>query len=61
MIIALTSVAYVCAVLDLFARKIVAYKVSNRIDTQLAIDTLNTALNIRGAVSGLLFHSNRDS
>ena len=52
---------YVCAVLDLFSRKIVAYKLSSRIDTQLAIDTLNAALNTRGAVSGLMFHSDRGS
>lgn len=48
---------YVCAVLDLFARKIIAYKVSSKIDTQLAIDTLNTALNARGVGSGLMFHT----
>ncbi len=52
---------YVCAILDLFARKIVAYKVSNRINTQLAIDTLNDALRTRGTVSGLMFHSDRGS
>lgn len=45
----------------MFARKIVAYKVSSRINTQLAIDTLNDALNTRGAVSGLMFHSDRGS
>ena len=52
---------YVCAVLDLFARKIVAYKVSSRIDTQLAIDALNNALNTRGVGSGLMFHTDRGS
>lgn len=52
---------YVCAILDLFARKIVAYKVSNRINTQLAIYTLNDAFRTRGTVSGLMFHSDRGS
>lgn len=52
---------YVCAIMDLYARKIVAYRVSNRIDTQLAIDTLNEALAERKSVSGILFHSDRGS
>ena len=32
---------YLCAVLDLFARKIVSFKLSDRINTQLAIDTVS--------------------
>lgn len=56
-----TGFYYVCAVLDLFSRKIVAYKVSSRIDTQLAIDTLNEALSVRKNVSGIIFHSDRGS
>ena len=35
---------YLCAVLDLFARKIVSFKLSDRINTKLAIDTVNIAL-----------------
>lgn len=52
---------YVCAILDLFARKIVAYKISANINTQLAIDTLNIALNSRRVHSGLIFHTDRGS
>lgn len=52
---------YLCAILDLFARKIVSYKLSNRINTQLAIDTLNIALSTRGTLSGLMFHTDRGS
>lgn len=52
---------YVCAIMDLYARKIVAFKVSNRINTQLAIDTLNEALTVRKSVSGIIFHSDRGS
>ena len=35
---------YLYAVLDLFARKIVSFKLSDRINTKLAIDTVNIAL-----------------
>ena len=52
---------YVCAILDLFSRKIVAYKVSNHIDTQLAIDTINIALSSRAVTTGLIFHTDRGS
>lgn len=52
---------YVCAILDLFARKIMAYKVSNKIDTQLAIDTLNIAITTRKNISGVIFHTDRGS
>lgn len=52
---------YLCAVLDLFARKVVAYKVSAHIDTKLAVDTLNAAIANRGTVNGLIFHTDRGS
>ena len=52
---------YVCAILDLFSRKIVSYKISANINTQLAIDTLNMALNSRRVHSGLIFHTDRGS
>lgn len=52
---------YVCAILDLFARKIIAYKISNKIDTRLAIDTLNIAIATRGNISGVIFHTDRGS
>lgn len=44
---------------DLYARKIIAYKLSNRIDTQLAIDTLNLAISNRRKSAGIIFHSDR--
>ena len=52
---------YVCAILDLFSRKIIAYKASNHIDTQLAIDTLNLAIASRDMHAGLIFHTDRGS
>ena len=42
-------------------RKIVSFKLSSRINTQLAMDTLNIALSTRGDVSGLMFHTDRGS
>ena len=52
---------YLCAIMDLYVRKIIAYKVSNKIDTQLAIDTLNSAVASRGKSSGIVFHTDRGS
>jgi hypothetical protein len=43
----------------LYARKIIAYKLSNRIDTQLAVDTLNLAIANRRKSAGIIFHSDR--
>ena len=43
----------------MYARKIIAYKLSNKIDTQLAIDTLNLAVTNRRKSSGIIFHSDR--
>lgn len=50
---------YLCAILDLFSRKVIAYKLSNKIDTQLAIDTLNLAVANRGKSDGIIFHTDR--
>lgn len=47
--------------MDLFSRKIIAYKLSNKIDTRLAIDTLNIAVDNRGASNGIMFHTDRGS
>lgn len=52
---------YLCAILDLYARKVVAYKVSSHINTQLALDTLYSAMSIRGKISGLIFYTDRGS
>ena len=52
---------YLCAIVDLFSRKVIAYKVSNKIDTQLAIDTVNLAVAARGKSTGVIFHSDRGS
>ncbi len=50
---------YLCAIMDLYARKIIAYKISRHIDTQLAINTLDAAVAARGKSSGVIFHTDR--
>ena len=52
---------YICVILDLYARKVIACRVSNRIDRVLAIDTLRDAAHLRGETKGVLFHSDRGS
>ena len=52
---------YLCVILDLFSRKVIAYKLSNKIDTKLAIDTVNAAVAARGKSIGIIFHTDRGS
>ena len=52
---------YVCAIVDLFSRKVIAYKVSFHIDRFLAIDTLREAVSSRAAKKGVIFHTDRGS
>jgi len=50
---------YVYAVIDLFARRVVGYTMSDRIDTVLVSDALRMALLSRAPAKGLVFHSDR--
>jgi transposase InsO family protein len=52
---------YVCVILDLFSRKVIAYRISSKIDRFLAITTLDDAVASRGVTSGLMFHSDQGS
>ncbi len=52
---------YLCAIIDLFSRKVIAYKLSEKIDTQLAINTVNMAVANRGKSKGVIFHTDRGS
>lgn len=52
---------YVCMILDLFSRKIVAYRISMRNSTQLITTTFRSAFSNRGEPKGLIFHSDRGS
>ena len=50
---------YICAIIDLYARKVIACRVSAKIDRFLAIDTLRDAVRLRGVSKGVLFHTDR--
>lgn len=52
---------YLCAVMDLYSRKIIAYKLSDKIDTKLAVDTVDLAVANRGKSNGIIFHTDRGS
>ena len=53
--------AYLCVVLDLFSRKVIAWTVGSTIDTNLAIKTLDKALHSRNLMSPVLFHTDQGS
>jgi transposase InsO family protein len=50
---------YICVVIDLFSRKVIAYKTSTRIDTKLVMDAFRSACSKRDYPKGVLFHSDR--
>jgi transposase InsO family protein len=52
---------YVAVLLDLYARKVVGWAMSSRIDTSLVQDALEMALWRRQPSAGLLHHSDRGS
>lgn len=51
--------AYLSTILDLYDRKIVAYKISKFNDLRIVIDTLNEAIAKRKDVHGLIIHSDQ--
>ncbi len=51
--------AYVAFITDVFSRKIVGWRVSNSLQTDLALDALEQALHDRGDARGLIHHSDR--
>jgi transposase InsO family protein/transposase-like protein len=50
---------YICAIIDLYARKVVAYKISQKHSSQLITATFKQAYSSRKPESGLIFHSDR--
>lgn len=50
---------YICAILDLFSRKAIAYRVSKKHSTQLITFTFRKASDERKPNPGLIFHSDR--
>ena len=51
--------AYLSTILDLYDRKIVAYRISKFNDLNIVIDTLNEAIAKRKDVNGLIIHSDQ--
>ena len=47
--------------MDLFSRKIIAWKLSNRMNSTLILDVFYDAYNVRKPQGNLLFHSDRGS
>jgi transposase InsO family protein len=52
---------YVAFVIDVFARRIVGWRVSRSMHTELVLDALEQALHARRPDSGLIHHSDRGS
>ena len=50
---------YVCAIIDLFSRRVIAYKISKKNSTQLITATFKMAYEERDPPAGLIFHSDR--
>lgn len=50
---------YVCVLLDLFSRKVISFRVSQRQSTQLITSTFKQAFTDRGQPQNLIFHSDR--
>ncbi len=50
---------YLCVIIDLFSRKVVAYKMSRRNSTQLITSTFWSAYASRKPGAGLIFHSDQ--
>jgi putative transposase len=52
---------YLCAVKDVFSRRIVGYSIADRMKARLAVDAVNNAVSRRGNVTGCIVHSDRGS
>ena len=50
---------YVCAIMDLYSRRIIAYRISTSNSTRLTKSTMSDALAIRQPAAGLVFHSDQ--
>jgi putative transposase len=52
---------YLATVIDLYSRKLIGYKMSNRMTKDLVIGALQNALKLRGFPTGVIVHSDRGS
>jgi putative transposase len=55
------KVVYVAFVIDVFARRIVGWRVLNSLKTDIVLDALEQALYARTGIEGLIHHSDRGS
>lgn len=53
--------AYLAVVMDLYARRVIGWTMSERADKELVIKALDEAWNRRGKPSGVMFHSDQGS
>jgi transposase InsO family protein len=56
-----TGWIYLTTILDLFSRKIVGWKIGDRIDAKLAAEALQMAIALRQPKPGLIIHTDRGS
>ena len=52
---------YLCAVKDVYSRRIVGYSIGDRMKASLAVAALNNAVAMRGDVAGCILHSDMGS
>ncbi|MBB5617116.1 hypothetical protein BJ959_001776 [Chryseoglobus frigidaquae] len=52
---------YLCAIKDVFSRRIVGYSISDRMQARLVVNALQNAIARRGDVAGCVVHSDRGS
>ncbi len=55
------SFVYLCVILDLFSRKVIAWSVGPKIDSELALSTLKKAVSSRKPEASVLFHTDQGS
>ena len=53
--------SYLCAVMDLYSRKIVGHSIKKHMRKELVMQALEHAISRRGAVEGIIFHSDQGS
>jgi transposase InsO family protein len=54
-----TGFVYLAAILDAYSRRVIGYAVSKRLDTELTLDALRMAIAKRGAIAGIIHHSDQ--
>lgn len=52
---------YLCIIMDLFSRKVIAWRISKKPDVELTMTCFRKAYEKRNAPYGLIFHSDRGS